>query len=54
MHVEDVKDRKYLQCTQDLMLWLESSVSQLSKPFSRIENSLNIKEVMSKNMFVIF
>ena len=34
------------------MLWLKSPGSQLSKTFFRIENLLNIKEVMSKNMFV--
>ena len=33
IYVEDVEDRKYLQYTQDLMLWLESSKSQLSKTF---------------------
>ena len=33
-------------------VWLESPKSQLSKTFFGIENPLNIKEVMSKNMFV--
>ena len=33
IYVEDVKDRKYLQYTQDLMLWLESSKFQLFKTF---------------------
>ena len=32
------------------MVWLKSPNSQLSKTFFRIENPLNIKEVMSKNM----
>ena len=44
MYVKNVEDRKDLQYTQDLMLW----------NFFRIENLLNIKEVMGKNMFVIF
>ena len=33
IYVEDIEDRKYLQYTQDLMLWLERSKSQLSKTF---------------------
>ena len=33
IYVEDVEDRKYLEYTQTLMLWLESSKSQLSKTF---------------------
>ena len=33
MYVEDVEDRKNLQYTQDVMLWLESPKSQLSKTF---------------------
>ena len=33
MYVEDVEDCKNLQYTQDLMLWLESPKSQLSKTF---------------------
>ena len=32
------------------MVWLESPKSQLSKTFFQIENPLNIKEVMSKNI----
>ena len=32
------------------MVWLKSPKSQLSKTFFRIENLLNIKEVMSKNI----
>ena len=32
------------------MAWLKSPKSQLSKTFFRIENPLNIKEVMSKNV----
>ena len=34
------------------MVWLESPKSQLYKNFFRIENPLNIKEVMSKNVSV--
>ena len=33
-----------------MMIWLKSPKSQLSKTFFRIENPLNIKEVMSKNV----
>ena len=32
------------------MVWLESPMSQLFKTFLRIENPLNIKQVMSKNV----
>ena len=32
------------------MVWLKSPKSQLSKNFFRIENLLNIKEVMSKKI----
>ena len=35
------------------MIWLKSPKSQLSKTFFRIENPLNIKEVMSTNVYVI-
>ena len=41
-----------LQHTQYLMVWLESPKSQLSKTFFQIEYPLNIKEVMSKNVWV--
>ena len=41
-----------LQDTYDLMVWLESSKSQLSKTFFQIENPLSIKEVMSQNVYV--
>ena len=34
------------------MVWLESPKSQLFKTFLGIENLLNIKEVMSKNVCV--
>ena len=51
MHVEDVEDRKYLQYTQYLMLQLEKPWVSAFQNFFRIENPLNIKEVMSKNMF---
>ena len=37
MHVEDVEDRKYLQYTHNLMLWLKSPRSQLSKTFSGLK-----------------
>ena len=37
-----------LTYTQYLMVWLESPMSQLFKTFFRIENPLNIKQVMSK------
>ena len=37
IYVEDVEDHKYLQYTQDLMLWLKSSKSQLSKTFSGLK-----------------
>ena len=35
------------------MVWLKSLKSQLSKTFLQIENPLNIKEVMSTNVYVI-
>ena len=35
----------------DISVWLESTESQHSKTFFQIENPLNIKEVMSPNMF---
>ena len=39
--------------TEYLMVWLKSSKSQLSKTFFlQIENQLNIKKVMSKNVCV--
>ena len=50
MYVRDVGDRNNLQYTQDLMVWLKSPKAQLSKNFFRIENPLNIKQVMSKNI----
>ena len=57
MYVEDVKDVKrtytyifYRVCGMSKML--ESPKSQFSKTFFQIENLLNIKEVMGKNMFV--
>ena len=37
-----------------LMVWLKSPQSQLSKTFLRIENQLNIKKVMGKNMWICF
>ena len=56
-HVEGVKSRndfRPLQHTWHWMVWLERSKSQLSKTFFQIENPLNIKEVMSKNVYVFF
>ena len=50
MYVGDIGDRNNLQYTQDLMVWLKSPKAQLSKTFFRIENPLNIKQVMSKNV----
>ena len=50
MYVGDVGDRNNLQYTQDLMVWLKSPKAQLSKTFFQIENPLNIKQVMSKNV----
>ena len=50
MYVGDVGDHNNLQYTQDLMVLLKSPMSQLSKTFFRIENPLNIKQVMSKNV----
>ena len=35
----------------DILVWLESTELQHSKTFFQIENPLNIKEVMSPNMF---
>ena len=35
------------------MVWLHSTESQLSKTFFQIENQLNIKEIMSTNLYVI-
>ena len=37
-----------------LMVWLKSPQSQLSKTFLRIENRLNIKKVMGKNVWICF
>ena len=34
MYVRDIRDRNNLQYTQDLMVWLKSPMSQLSKTFS--------------------
>ena len=33
IYVKDIKDRKNLQYTQDVMVWLKSPKSQLSKTF---------------------
>ena len=35
------------------MVWLKSPQSQLSKTFFELKNPLNIKEVMSRNVYVI-
>ena len=54
-HVKGVKSRNNFQPFQHTwhwMVWLERSKSQLSKTFFQIENRLNIKKVMSKNVFV--
>ena len=37
-----------------LMVWLRSPESQLSKTFLRIENPLNIKKVMGRNVWMCF
>ena len=37
-----------------LMVWLKSPESQLSKNFLRIENPLNIKKVMGRNVWMCF
>ena len=37
-----------------LMVWLKSPESQLSKTFLQIENPLNIKKVMSRNVWMCF
>ena len=37
-----------------LMVWLQSPQSQLSKTFLQIENRLNIKKVMGKNVWMCF
>ena len=50
MYVGDIADRYNLQYTQDLMVLLKSPKAQLSKTFFWIENPLNIKQVMSKNV----
>ena len=50
MYVGDVGDRNNLQYTQDLIVWLKSPKAQLSKTFFWIENPLNIKQVMSRNV----
>ena len=36
------------------MVWLKSPESQLSKTFWRIENPLNIKKVMGRNVWMCF
>ena len=56
-HVKGVESRNNFQPlrhTWHWMIWLERSKSQLSKTFFRIEKPLNIKEVMSKNVYVLF
>ena len=53
MYVKDVKDCKNLQYRQDWCYgWKALSLS--FQNLFQIENQLNIKAVMSKNMFVIF
>ena len=37
-----------------LMVWLKSPGSQLSKTFLRIENPLNIKKGMGRNVWMCF
>ena len=37
-----------------LIIWLESAESQLSKNFLQIENPLNIKKVMGRNVWMCF
>ena len=37
-----------------LMVWLKSPESQLSKTFLRIENPLNIKKVIGRNVWMCF
>ena len=37
-----------------LMIWLKSPQSQLSKTFLQIENPLNIKKVMGRNVWMCF
>ena len=37
-----------------MMVWLKSPQSQLSKNFLWIENQLNIKKVMGRNMWMCF
>ena len=55
-HVKDVKDNlrhlRHASTYIRFVVWLESSKSQLSKTFFRIENPLSIKEVMSQNVCV--
>ena len=54
-HLEGVKSQNNFQSlrhTYHWMVWLKRSKSQLSNFFFQIENQLNIKKVMSKNVFV--
>ena len=37
-----------------MMVWLKSPKSQLSKTFLQIENQLNIKKVMGRNVWMCF
>ena len=37
-----------------LMVWLKSPESQLSKTFYGLKNSLNIKKVMGRNVWMCF
>ena len=37
-----------------MMVWLKSPQSQLSKIFLQIENQLNIKKVMGRNVWMCF
>ena len=57
MHVEDVEDCIALQISS-IYTRFDAMVEKLKvsafQNFFRIENPLNIKEVMGKNMFVIF
>ena len=44
MYVKDVEDCKNLQYTQDLVLWVKSPISQLSKTFF----GLKIRSILRK------
>ena len=52
MHVRDIEDCKYLPIYTEFDAVVEKPLVSAFQNFFQIENLLNIKEAMSKNMFV--